>query len=180
MRILTTIKNFSFWGVLFLAFLIFVFNVNLSDIVYEGIYGDKPLKYYCLYMLISVLVYLIFQFLHFKLLKVSIFDYFAICTLSTFWIPYRGITILFSHGKKSREVGNIILSLIETILWWFIILTGIYTIINTNDNRIFFNINIMEKNIVMKKIGVMFGLILVGNIIGFIAYEISGKKWKDS
>ena len=191
-KIFCMIKNLAFWGIVFLLVLIFGFGVRFKDIFSIAFSFEWYLAAYCLYFLVSIIL--------FPLLLVLIYKFDVSCGLSlgdivpvdlpaTLWMPYKGLDIhgLFKMKKSGLdasgvfvEIGIHVRRLFETLLWWAIVIFGIYTIFNQGDNAILKAINEKSSKDKLIVLGVALGVYLLLSIISWLVQKASVSRWRDA
>ena len=142
------LKYFAFWGIIFLLILVFGFGVSIQDIYGLAKSLEMYLAVYCIYLLVSIILYPIlalFCIIRSSKLGFSFSETLAIHLQPTLWIPYKGLDIhelfkLKSLGLNSSgiwyEIRVHIIRLFETALWWFVVISGINTVRRQGNNAI--------------------------------------------
>ncbi len=190
MRVVQILKVFAFWGILFLLVLVFGFGVDISDIVAIAKSLEMNLAAYCIYLLVSLVLYpLIIIYNAITSLKacLTFSDIVAIGLPTTLWIPYkgldcRGLIKLKTSGLDAKgirfDIGVHIIRFLETALWWFVVVTGIYAVYHQGNNAILRAIGqktVQEKLIVA---GICFAVYCVLNLIARLINKAVTKRWR--
>ena len=190
MRVVQILKVFAFWGILFLLVLVFGFGVDISDIVAIAKSLEMNLAAYCIYLLVSLVLYpLIIIYNAITSLKacLTFSDIVAIGLPTTLWIPYkgldcRGLKKLKTSGLDAKgirfDIGVHIIRFLETALWWFVVVTGIYAVYHQGNNAILRAVGqktVQEKLIVA---GICFAVYCVLNLIARLINKAVTKRWR--
>lgn len=170
MRIVSGIRNISFWGIFFLLIL-----VNLFDISFNSIFSNISNNYFYLYLILSIPVFIItviINFIYSYICKLSIFDTIIIMLPTLAWTPYKGFDIrsLIKSIKSGHgifyDIVTFIFNLILMIIWWFIVIYGFISIRN----------RISNSNLLLN-VFITIGIIVVMNIITILIFKIGSKSW---
>lgn len=170
MRIVSGIRNISFWGIFFLLIL-----VNLFDISFNSIFNNISNNYFYLYLILSIPIFIItviINFVYSYICKLSIFDTIIIMLPTLTWTPYKGFDIrsLIKSIKSGQgifyDIVTFIFNLLLMIIWWFIV---IYCFISIRDS-------ISNTNLLLN-IFITIGIIVVMNIVTIFIFKIGSKSW---
>ncbi len=169
MRIVSGIRNISFWGIFFLLIL-----VNLFGISFNSIYSNISSNYFYLYLILSIPVFVIaviLDFVHSYICKLSIIDTIIIGLPTLTWTPYKGFDIrsLIKSFKSGigvfQDIVTFIFNLILMIIWWFIVIYGFISIKDSISSNLVINIFIT------------IGIIVAMNIVTIFIFKIGSKSW---
>ena len=190
MRVVNSIKVFAFWGIMFLLVLVFGFGVGISDIIAIAKSLEMNLTAYCIYLLVSIVLYpIIIIVTTIASLKAGLTfsDIVAIGLPTTLWTPYKGLDIsglykLKASGLDAKgirfDIGVHIIRFLETALWWFVVITGIYAVYHQGNNAILHAIGqktVKEKFIVA---GICIAVYCVLNLIAWLVNKAVTKRWR--
>ena len=187
MRLMNSIKVLAFWGIVFLNILILGFQVKIQDIWSIACSLKMPLSAFCIDMLVSVFLYPILTAIwltHLLKGKLSFGEILVIGFQPLLWMPYKGLDIKELIGAlnetdakvKIYDLGVWIYHVVEMLIWWFVVLFGIYTIYHQKDNALFAAI---EQTSSLEKVKVLIICIIVYVVIRLLAwaiYEIDSRK----
>lgn len=145
--ILSELKKLSFWGIIFIIILVFAFKVRFLEIISLATNGPNYLNVFCIFMVLSIVVFPITAVVIKVSQGLSILDMIAIRFPPDLWMPYKGITV-FRDSRREKNDPDIdkqafafdvvifINRFIDTVLWWAIVVFGVYEIFHTGDNAI--------------------------------------------
>lgn len=158
------------WG--FVALLVFTiaFEISPLDILKEAFSFSGPIQWICAFMLASPIIYILF--LVFAALKqkeelhpaITV----AIIIEPDLWIPYKG----FDTHPLRQEFPEPMLWvswLIQTILWWAIVIGFVWIILIIPDNILLNAIQAFTFEELLKRIGCITLGIAICNIIAPVA-----------
>lgn len=145
--ILSEIKKLSFWGIVFLIILVLAFKVRFSEIISLAMNGPHYLNLVCIFMVLSIVVFPITAIVIKVSQGLSVLDMIAIRFPPDLWMPYKGITVFRASRKEKDDPGidkqafasDVVIFInrfIDTVLWWAIVVFGVYEIFHTGDNPI--------------------------------------------
>ena len=178
--VLNKIKVFAFWGLVFLLILLFGFGVDIVDIITMAMSLEMYLSAFCIYMLLSVIIYplLAIMILVKNIEDISLIDAFLIQFTPNLWTPYKGFDIRFLFSLPDLDLPGIIhdilvgiLRFVDMIIWWGILIFGLYTIHNQGENPILSAINAKTA---IQKMAVVGG-VLIGYLILKVIIYIANK-----
>lgn len=163
-----TIKALSFWGVVLLLIFYICYDVNLYDLIQVIASRDNYIFIFCWFLLIAAILYPFLAIPDFILdltrRSFGFFDTIYYNVTRNLCIPYEGIQIYKVFSLKDRgweehfvKEDTFIYThqFIEMILWWAIMIFGIYSIFFHGDNIILHAIQkktLIQNGIILAKV----------------------------
>lgn len=187
-RIYSFFRVFALWGVIFLVLALGVWKVPLSGIYQEAVSGGNYVNLLCMYFLISVPLLLILSVPGWIFSEVRFYEWIQMDVEATMRSPYAALNIIpvLFHARRTNtqrmiwrsDFGAFILTFIEMILWWTIVLAGSYYIV-ISDNV--FKTVISQQTIteLYINIGTSLLVLLIISLIDKIADGILRRIWKE-
>lgn len=190
MKFLSFIQTFAFWGICFLLILTIGFGVRIQDIFYIAVSLETNLAAFCLYLLVSVGLFPLFTIIigivHGKS-GLSFGESLAIDLPVLLWTPYKGLDFRGRLKKNSgfdsqfvfHDIGIRIWRFIEMIIWWTIVIGGLFSIYVQYDNAIRFAIDQKSSIEKLKIIGIALIVYIVLRLISWIINKVCTNSWKE-
>lgn len=178
--ILSLLKLFSFWGILFLLVLVLGFKIRIMDIIQTALGPISAVSMYCAFMLLSIILFPLIAIITILRSEAVLFDTIAMDFLPLVWVPYKGFIFrYFSRLKapwyddetRKDDLKVHVWRLIYTILWWFVIVLGI-VVIRTKENVISQTIKSCPPTERLYIIAIFIGCYLLILLIAKLLYRI--------
>ena len=188
--ILSTVKTFSLWGIIFLLILIFGFNVNKPDIIYEAMNGPFYLNCLCIYMIVSIVLLPVSLLIYLVSKNTSFYGIFIVHLPIDLTVMIRGFGIFpflikRNYGENGLEilqnVWSYLWDIIKMAAWWAIIYFGSYFILfSPKDNSISRWILKYSRREIIIRLGIIlaiyFGILLIMKIINMALIHLAEKR----
>lgn len=189
-KIVGFVKTMAFWGTFFLIMLLFGFKVSVNGLVSDLFSGIVPVDIYSGILLVSPIIF--FMFLVIGLITsrnngLSRLDKFVIAFLPLVWTPYKGLDIreIFKFKKLGMDKFSIVydlriffIRLIETIVWWFAVAYGAYTVVTNSTCEVAVALQKYQMQQILIRAAITVGVIIALNLIAWIMYKTMINIWR--
>ena len=191
MKVLKTVRTFSFWGAFLFLSLVVGFRVSIWGIVSDALNAELPIKVLCVYAIASIFVFfaiLLFDILSAKNSAITVQQQLIYGFHSTVWTPYKGFAIgeLFkfkrlgmSKSAIAYDVAIMIWRLLEMIAWWCIVAGIVFHTRRTPEcaiSKAFAQLSTIE---IRNRILIIVVSIIVLNLLAWMLDEIDAKKLRE-
>ena len=168
------------WGIFFLLIIVLGFQVNIWDIWNIATGSRTLLSVFCWYMVASIPMYPILFFAEYSLMQEYDEEVPGICSLIgseipiTLRIPYKGFDLRgITYAQKldiddywkTRDFEMYVRRFIDTIVWWAIVISGIFAIYHSGENAILTAIEAKSLPMRLITLGIVIAIMLVVGII---------------
>lgn len=187
-KLINVIKSFAFWGIMFLLILVLGFGIRLKDIFEIAMSFQMPLAAFCIYFLISIVLYPLLAVLTNIKAGLSFIDIFVIHFPTYLWIPYKGLDIrglfkLKEYGSETRakvyDIWVHIYRFFDTVIWWALVVGGTVAILNSSNNGLINAIDAKTTTQKLSIIGIVVGIYFLLLIISLIIWKAVTKRWRN-
>lgn len=185
-RLLVSLKVFAFWGVMF-SFVVLLLNGGFKFIWTTAFSKQGTLSSLCQYFCCSWVLYPILVAIDYISSRLSVRDYLAISLPHNLETPYSGLSFprLYRSIKADMPIAAKVSDFfvyvqraMEMVLWWFIVLTSVYNLINAHDVLPSTDILQLSNSQIVLRISSILVVYLVATVMVRFFQRATQKAWQ--
>ena len=172
------LKNFTFWGIMFLLILTLAFHVQFKDVVDTAVSGGDTLRYVCIFMLVSIPLFVLVLIIQAKADGLSLLTTLIMTIGLAVGVPYKGLDGSGVKWQQSRYPNDAVtrhetnmqgFRVFQMVIWWLLFGFIIYSIASSKGSPIRAAFTAFQTTDLLKTAGI---LLLIYILLCFIAKAV--------